>query len=104
MKRARTYATAGAFRRALEERLRRTALTEHVDLNRREWRPKSFHPHHQDSKALKKSPRHPQEGAVFAVAMGRPAARLQLCREPCVRSRGTSINCFAVLASRYRRS
>jgi len=30
----RTYATAGAFRRALEERLKRTSLTERIDLNR----------------------------------------------------------------------
>lgn len=30
----RTYATAGAFRRALEERLKRTSETEQIDLNR----------------------------------------------------------------------
>ncbi len=30
----RAYATAGAFRRALEERLRKTALREHIELNR----------------------------------------------------------------------
>ena len=30
----RTYATAGAFRRALEERLKKTSLTDQVDLNR----------------------------------------------------------------------
>src|SRR5208283_1759823 len=30
----RAYATAGAFRRALEERLKKTARTENVDLNR----------------------------------------------------------------------
>ena len=30
----RTYATAGAFRRALEERLKRTSLKEQIDLNR----------------------------------------------------------------------
>ena len=34
MNSARTYVTAGAFRRALEERLRRIASTEQVDLNR----------------------------------------------------------------------
>jgi len=31
---SRTYATAGAFRRALEERLKRAALTDRLDLNR----------------------------------------------------------------------
>lgn len=31
---SRTYTTAGAFRRALEERLKRTALTDRLDLNR----------------------------------------------------------------------
>ena len=30
----RTYATAGAFRRALEERLKRASLTDQIDLNR----------------------------------------------------------------------
>jgi len=30
----RTYTTAGAFRRALEERLKRASLTEQIDLNR----------------------------------------------------------------------
>ena len=30
----RTYTTAGAFRRALEERLKRTSLTDQIDLNR----------------------------------------------------------------------
>ena len=30
----RTYTTAGAFRRALEERLKRFSLTEQIDLNR----------------------------------------------------------------------
>jgi len=30
----RTYATAGAFRRALEERLKRASLTDHIDPNR----------------------------------------------------------------------
>ena len=30
----RTYTTAGAFRRALEERLKRTSMSEQVDLNR----------------------------------------------------------------------
>lgn len=31
---SRTYATAGAFRRALEERLKRASLTDQIDLNR----------------------------------------------------------------------
>src|SRR3954453_101666 len=31
---SRTYATAGAFRRALEERLKRASLAEQIDLNR----------------------------------------------------------------------
>jgi hypothetical protein len=30
----RTYATAGAFRRALEERLKRTAQADQIDINR----------------------------------------------------------------------
>ena len=30
----RTYTTAGAFRRALEERLKKTSLTDQIDLNR----------------------------------------------------------------------
>jgi hypothetical protein len=30
----RTYATAGAFRRALEERLKRTSQTDRIDINR----------------------------------------------------------------------
>ena len=30
----RTYTTAGAFRRALEERLKRASLTDQIDLNR----------------------------------------------------------------------
>jgi hypothetical protein len=30
----RTYGTAGAFRRALEERLRRVSLADRIDLNR----------------------------------------------------------------------
>ena len=34
MTHSRTYATAGAFRKALEERLKRVSLTEQIDLNR----------------------------------------------------------------------
>jgi hypothetical protein len=34
MSMSKTYATAGAFRRALEERLKRTAQADQIDINR----------------------------------------------------------------------